>query len=80
MPVRLRVRGKECEGIGEAITDEGEVTRVLGLLLGEQPGYGRYVGLGAGGADPAEVRRAARKRVAIRARPKSREREVSRGA
>ena len=80
VPVRLRIRGKEYEGVGEAITDEGEVTRVLELLLGEQPGYGRYVGLGAGGAEPSEVRRVARGRVAIRARPKARGREESRGA
>ncbi len=79
VPVRLRVRGKEYEGVGESITDEGEVTRVLELLLEEQPGYGRYVGLGAGGAEPAEVRRIARGRVAIRARPKVRGREVSNG-
>lgn len=68
VPVRLRVRGKEYEGVGESITVEGEVTRVLV----EQPGYGRHVGLGASGAEPAEVRRVARERVAIRARPKVR--------
>ncbi len=79
VPVRLRVRGKEYEGVGESITDEGEVTRVLELLLEEQPGYGRHVGLGTGGAEPAEVRRIARGRVAIRARPKVRGHEVSNG-
>ncbi len=42
VPVRLRVRGKEYEGVGESITNEGEVTRVLKLLLEEQPGYGRH--------------------------------------
>ena len=79
VPVRLRVRGKEYEGVGESITDEGEVTRILELLLEEQPGYGRYVGLGAGGAEPAEVRRVARGRVVIRARPTVRGREASNG-
>ncbi len=71
-PITLQVKGREYEAIGEAITDETEVVRVLGRFLEAQPGYGKYVGLkpGPGGRmNLAEVKRAARGRVVVRARP-----------
>jgi hypothetical protein len=71
-PVTLWVKGREYEGIGEAVTDHAEVTRVLGRLLEAQPGYGRFVGVirNAGGrTDPSEVEAAARGRIVVLVRP-----------
>src|SRR4028119_670088 len=50
-PVSVRVKGREYEGLGEAVTDVTEVVRVLHRFLQVQPGYGRFVGAkhGAGG-------------------------------
>jgi hypothetical protein len=71
-PVTVRVRGREYEGLGEAVTDETEVVRVLARFLQMQPGYGRFVGVkrSAGGrVDPSMVEDAARGRVVVRVRP-----------
>ncbi len=71
-PVTVRVKGREYEGIGEAVTDETEVVRVLHRFLQTQPGYGRFVGAkrGAGGwVDPSMLEEAARGRVVVRVRP-----------
>ena len=71
-PVTVRVKGREYEGIGEAVTDETEVARVLDRFLRVQPGYGKFVGVkrGAGGwVDPSMLREAARGRVIVRVRP-----------
>ena len=71
-PVTVRVKGREYEGIGEAVTDETEVVRVLARFLQMQPGYGRFVGVkrGAGGqVDPSMVEEAARGRVVVRVWP-----------
>lgn|SRR5215210_6297951 len=68
-PVVLRVKGREYEGIGEAVTDHAEVTRVLGKFLEIQPGYGRFVGVkrdADGQTDPLEVEEASRGRVVVR--------------
>ena len=68
----MRVKGREYEGIGEAVTDETEVVRVLARFLQMQPGYGKFVGVkrGAGGrVDPSMVEEAARRRVVVRVRP-----------
>jgi hypothetical protein len=70
-PVTVRVKGREYEGIGEVVTDETEVIRVLDRFLRVQPGYGRFVGLkrGAGGrVDPSMLEEAARGRVVVRVR------------
>ena len=72
VPVIARVEGREYEGIGEAVTDHAEITRVLGRFLEAQPGYGKFVGVkrGAGGrVDPSGVEAAARGRVVVRVRP-----------
>jgi hypothetical protein len=72
-PVTVRVKGREYEGIGEAVTDETEVIRVLARFLQAQPGYGRFVGVkrAAGGrVDPSMVEEVARGRVVVRVRPK----------
>jgi F420H(2)-dependent quinone reductase len=72
-PVKLRVRGQEYEGTGEAITDETEVVRLLGKFLETQPGYGKFVGVSrdAGGrVDPSKLEEAARGRVVVRIWPK----------
>ena len=72
VPVSVRVKGREYEGIGEAVTDETEVVRVLHRFLQVQPGYGRFVGAkrGAGGrVDPSMLKEAARGRVVVRVRP-----------
>ncbi len=68
-PVTLRVKGRELAASGEAATDEAEVTRVLEVLLREQPGYGKYIGLGRGPASRTGLARLARERVVVRARP-----------
>ena len=71
-PVSVRVKGREYEGIGEVVTDETEVVRVLARFLQMQPGYGKFVGVkgGAGGrVDPSMVEEAARGRVVVRVRP-----------
>lgn len=71
-PVSVRVKGQEYEGLGEAVTDETEVVRVLHRFLQMQPGYGRFVGAkrGAGGwVDPSMLKEAARGRVVVRVRP-----------
>ncbi len=71
-PVSVRVKGREYEGLGEAVTDETEVVRVLARFLQMQPGYGKFVGVkrGAGGrVDPSMVEEAARGRVVVRVRP-----------
>ncbi len=70
-PVTVRVKGREYEGIGEAVTDETEVARVLDRFLRVQPGYERFVGVkrGAGGrVDPSMLEEAARGRVVVRVR------------
>lgn len=70
--VTVRVKGREYEGVGEAVTDETEVVRVLGRFLKVQPGYGKFVGLkrGAGGrVDPSKLQEAARGRVLVRVWP-----------
>jgi hypothetical protein len=70
--VTLWVKGQECKGMGEAVTDETEVVRVLDRFLEAQPGYAKYVGLkrGAGGRiDRAHIKQIARERVVVRARP-----------
>lgn len=71
-PVKLRVRGREYEGTGEAVTDETEVVRVLGGFLETQPGYGKFVGVrrdAEGRVDPSKLEEAARWRVVVRVRP-----------
>jgi hypothetical protein len=71
-PVSVRVKGREYGGLGEAVTDETEVVRVLARFLQMQPGYGKFVGVkrGAGGrVDPSMVEEAARGRVVVRVRP-----------
>jgi len=71
-PVALRVKGREYEGIGEAVTDHAEVTRVLGRFLEAQPGYGKFVGVkrdADGRTDPSYVEEAARGRVVVRVQP-----------
>ena len=71
-PVTVRVKAREYEGLGEAVTDETEVIRVLAKFLQMQPGYGRFVGVkrDAGGrVDPSMVEEAARGRVVVRVRP-----------
>ena len=71
--VTVRVKGREYEGIGEAVTDETEVIRVLARFLQAQPGYGRFVGVkrAAGGrVAPSMVEEVARGRVVVRVRPK----------
>ena len=71
-PVTVRVKGHEYEGLGEAVTDETEVVRVLARFLQMQPGYGKFVGVkrSAGGrVDPSMVEAAARGRVVVRVRP-----------
>jgi len=69
-PVILRIRGEEYPALGEAVTDEVEVARVLKRMLDEHPGYGKHVGLESGErADRARVEELARERVVIRARP-----------
>jgi F420H(2)-dependent quinone reductase len=70
--VALRVKGREYEGIGEAVTDHAEVTRVLGRFLETQPGYGRFVGVRCDAGrrtDPSEVEVAALGRVMVRVHP-----------
>jgi hypothetical protein len=47
-PVVLRVGGEEYPALGEAITDEVKVARVLEAMLREYPGHGRHVGLAPG--------------------------------
>jgi len=72
VPVTVRVKGREYEGIGEAVADETEVVRVLARFLQTQPGYGKFVGVksDAGGRlDPLMVEEAARGRVVVRVRP-----------
>jgi F420H(2)-dependent quinone reductase len=72
VPVSVRVKGREYEGIGEAVTDEMEAVRVLHRFLQVQPGYGRFVGAkrGAGGrVDSFMLKEAARGRVVVRVRP-----------
>ena len=72
IPVTVRVKGREYEGIGEAVTDKTEVVRVLARFLQMQPGYGKFVGVkrGAGGrVDPSMVEADARGRVVVRVRP-----------
>jgi hypothetical protein len=69
----VRVKGREYEGIGEAVPDETEVIRVLARFLQAQPGYGRFVGVkrAAGGrVAPSMVEEVARGRVVVRVRPK----------
>lgn len=71
-PVTLRVRGRQYEGTGEAVTDETEVVRVLDEFLQTQPGYGRFVGVkpGAGGrVNLSKLETAARGRVVVRVLP-----------
>jgi F420H(2)-dependent quinone reductase len=71
-PVTVWVKGREYEGIGEAVTDETEVAHVLDRFLQMQPGYGKFVGVkgGAGGwVDPSMLEEAARGRVVVRVRP-----------
>ena len=71
-PVTVRVKGREYEGLGEAVTDETEVVRVLARFLQIQPGYGKFVGVkrSAGDrVDPSMVEEAARGRVVVRVRP-----------
>ena len=68
-PVTLLVKGREYEGIGEAITDQAEVVKVLGRFLEAQPGYGKFVGVkrkAGGRTDPSEVEEAACGRVVVR--------------
>lgn len=72
IPVTVRVKGREYEGTGEAVTNETEVARVLGKFLEAQPGYGKFVGVrrGAGGrGNPSELEEAARGRVVVRVLP-----------
>jgi len=72
VPVTLRVKSRDYEGTGEAVTDHAEVTRVLGRFLEEQPGYARFVSVkrGAEGrVDPSELQQAARGRVVVRVWP-----------
>jgi hypothetical protein len=71
-PVTVRVKGREYEGTGVAITDETEVARVLGRFLETQPGYGAFVGVrrdAEGRADPSKLEEAARGRVVVRVWP-----------
>jgi hypothetical protein len=71
-PVTLRVKGREYEGIGEAITDHAEVVQVLGRFLETQPDYGKFVGVkrnSGGRTEPSDVEEAARGRVVVLVRP-----------
>ena len=71
-PVTMKVRNHYYEGVGEAVTDEAEVVRVLGRFLETQPGYGKFVGVkrGAGGrVDPSRLEEAALGRVVVRVWP-----------
>lgn len=72
VPVTVRVKGREDEGVGKAVTDEAEVARVLGRFLEAQPGYAKFVGVkrSAGGhVDPSKLQQAARGRVVVRVWP-----------
>ena len=71
-PVKMRVRGREYEGTGEAVTDGTEVVRVLGRFLQAQPGYSRFVGVKPGVGDrvnPSVLQTAAHGRVVVRVLP-----------
>jgi deazaflavin-dependent oxidoreductase (nitroreductase family) len=70
-PVTLRVKGREYKGIGEAVTHEEEVARVLEMMAREFPRYGKYAGIETGPDGQigrAQLEKVARERVVVRAR------------
>jgi hypothetical protein len=77
--VTLHVQGRDFAGAAEATTDEGEVARVLEMMLREYKSYARYVGLKPKDrADRTQIERVTRERIAIRARPEREEKSSDR--
>ncbi|MCA1730351.1 MAG: nitroreductase family deazaflavin-dependent oxidoreductase [Actinobacteria bacterium] len=70
-PLKLRVKGKEHAAFGEAVTDEAEVARVMEMMTRQFPRYGKYAGIETypdGRLDPADLEKASRERMVVRAR------------
>ncbi len=67
-PVKLRLRGQEVDGFGEAVLVESEVAAQIGEYVRHLPISARSLGvhMQAGQPDPADLRRLAQARVMIR--------------
>lgn len=69
VPVTLRVKGQNLNGIGEAVTDEKAVAKHLQNYLQQVPKHAKYFGVALnsdGNPNPEDISRAAKDRVGIR--------------
>ena len=67
-PVKLRLRGQEVDGFGEAVLVESEVAAQIGEYVRHLPISARSLGvhMQAGQPDPADLSRLAQERVMVR--------------
>ena len=59
--VELCIKGRDCTGVAGVASDEEAVIGAVEKMLGEQPGYGRWIGVKPkpdGGADREQAARA----------------------
>jgi hypothetical protein len=66
-PVRARIKGKDYEGVAVVETSEEAVIEAIDTILGEQPGYGKWIGVKPGPDGRADREQAVREgMVAVR--------------